>query len=229
MDEITFGRVSLTLPGLDEPGLYLSNVESLENGRGIVQDFQYTGADLRALDLADVQLLTGRIADLRAAQFRLSEVRVNSVVFDTADLGNARWSDSKLSRVVFRNCRVMGATLAGLTLEDVLFDNCRLDYCTFEKNRAVGPVVFSKCSLTEASFFDCDLSGAVFDDCVLRRTEFGKGRYQGTDLRGNDLSAVFGVASLSKVIVDRVQQADMAHALLSELEVTFGDVLDGDR
>lgn len=62
-----FGHATITLPELDEPGLYLSNVDSLDSSRGTVQDFAYGDADLRSLDLAQTQLVTGRIAgtDLR--------------------------------------------------------------------------------------------------------------------------------------------------------------------
>ncbi|MFJ5675694.1 pentapeptide repeat-containing protein [Streptomyces sp. NPDC093097] len=223
MDTLAFGRVTLTLPGLDEPGLYLSNVQTLVSSRGVVQDFQYADAQLRSLELDNTRLITGRIAHLRTAQSRLDEVRLNSVEFDSVDLGSAQWTNSKLSRVVFRNCKIMGGALAGLTVEDVLFENCKLDYSTFEKIRTAGPVMFSKCSLVEAEFHDCDLSGTVFSDCVLRMTEFGKGRYKETDLRGNDLSSIRGLTNLTKVRIDPGQQADLAQALVAELDINLGD------
>ena len=226
MDSRTFGRVTLTLPGLDEPGLYLSNVQSLEVGRGILQDFHYADADLRALELTDAQLVTGKITGLRAARVRLEQLRLSVVEFDNCDLGSATWLDSKLSRVVFRNCKLMGAALSDLTLDDVLFENCKLDYTTLANLRATGPVAFSRCVLTEASVTGCDLTGAVLDACTLRLTEFGKGRYKDLDLRGNDLSAITGAANLSKVIIDRAQQVELAQALLAELDVTYGEDLD---
>ncbi|MEV7020765.1 pentapeptide repeat-containing protein [Kitasatospora sp. NPDC093558] len=226
MDGITFGRVTVTLPHLHEPGLYLSNVTTLDSARGIVQDFQYGDADLRALDLAETRLVTGRVSNLRADRVQLDQVRLDSVEFDTCDLATTRITDSKLSRVVFRNCKIMGAGLIGVTLDNVLFDNCKLDYTTFEQIRATGAVVFSKCGLTEASFTGCDLGGAVLDTCNLRLTEFGRGKYQGLDLRGNDLTTLRGVANLGKVLIDRTQQAELAEALVAELGVTFADTLD---
>ncbi|MFJ9442735.1 pentapeptide repeat-containing protein [Kitasatospora sp. NPDC101235] len=226
MDSITFGRVTVTLPHLNEPGLYLSNVTTLDSARGVVQDFQYGDADLRDLDLAETRLVTGRVSNLRVDRMQLDQVRLDSVEFDTCDLAAARITDSKLSRVVFRNCRIMGAGLIGGTLDNVLFDNCKLDYATFEQIRATGAVVFSKCALTEVSFTGCDLGGAVLDTCDLRLTEFGRGKYQGLDLRGNDLTSLRGVANLGKVLIDRTQQAELAEALVAELDVTFADNLD---
>ncbi|GHF50917.1 hypothetical protein GCM10018790_30900 [Kitasatospora xanthocidica] len=226
MDDITFGRVTVTLPHLNEPGLYLSNVTTLGSARGIVQNFQYCDADLRALDLAETRLVTGRVSNIRADRVQLDQVRLDSVEFDTCDLATARITDSKLSRVVFRNCKIMGAAVTGTTLDNVLFDNCKLDYSTFEQVRVTGPVAFTKCALVEASFTGCDLGGAVLDACTLRLTEFGRGKYQGLDLRGNDLTTLRGVANLGKVLIDRTQRAELAEALVAELDVTFGDTLD---
>ncbi|GAA1941609.1 hypothetical protein [Kitasatospora viridis] len=86
MDSLTVGRVTVTLPTLNEPGLYLSNVTSLDSARGIVQDFHYADADLRDLDLSDTSLITGRIGGLRADRVLLAKVRLESVEFDVCDL-----------------------------------------------------------------------------------------------------------------------------------------------
>ncbi|MFD6181368.1 pentapeptide repeat-containing protein [Streptomyces goshikiensis] len=108
-------------------------------------------------------------------------------------------------------------------LDDVLFEGCKLDFTTFEKVRATGPVAFISCVLTEATFTDCDLSDAVFTDCTLRLTEFGAGRYRNTDFRENDLSQICGVANLAKVRIDPGQQSALAEALVNELDITIGD------
>ncbi|GGT34536.1 hypothetical protein GCM10014713_30170 [Streptomyces purpureus] len=63
----------------------------------------------------------------------------------------------------------------------------------------------------------------MFNDCTLRLTEFGAGRYRNTDLRENDLSALRGVANLAKVRIDHSQQADLAEALVGELDIVLGD------
>ncbi|MCF3107106.1 pentapeptide repeat-containing protein [Streptomyces roseoverticillatus] len=223
MESRTFGRIKITPPGLTEPGLYLSRVESLESGRGTVQEFQYADANLRELDLAGTQLITGRITGLRAARVRFEAVNLYGVELDACDLGSAQWTGSKLTRVVLRHCKIMGAALDDLVLDDVLFDRCKLDYTDFTKVRVAGPVAFSGCGLTEASLTDCDLSDAVMRGCTLRDTEFGRGRYQGLDLRDNDLATLRGVASLNRVLIDRAQQDQLAQALMAELDVTYGD------
>ncbi|WP_327388132.1 pentapeptide repeat-containing protein [Streptomyces sp. NBC_01207] len=219
----TFGHATITLPELDEPGLYPSDVDSLDSARGTVPDFAYRDAELRSLGLAQTQLVTGRIAGIRAKRAEFESVNLHGVEITGSDLGSARWTESKLTRVHIRDCKLMGAALDGLVLDGVLLEGCKLDFATFEKVRATGPVAFIGCVLTEATFTDCDLSDAVFTDCTLRLTEFGTGRYRNTDLRENDLSAIRGVANLAKVRIDPGQQSDLTEALVSELDITLGD------
>ncbi|MFJ9646489.1 pentapeptide repeat-containing protein [Streptomyces sp. NPDC101206] len=111
----------------------------------------------------------------------------------------------------------MGAALDGLLLDDVL--------SAFEKACATGPAAFTGCSFTEATFTDCDLADAEFSECTLRLTEFGAGRYRDLDLdlRGNDLSGIRGVAALSKILTNPTQQADLAQALVTDLDITLED------
>ncbi|MBW1601729.1 pentapeptide repeat-containing protein [Streptomyces sp. JJ66] len=219
----TFGHITVTNPDLDEPGLYLSVVETLDNPRGSVQDFTYGGVDLRSLALTGIRLITGRVSDVRAKQVEFGALKLHGIEITNSDLGSARWSESKFTRVHFRNCKIMGAALDGVVLDDVLFEKCRFDYASFKRVRAVGPVAFVGCALTEVTFTDCDLSHAVFSDCGLKLTEFGGGRYGETDLRGNDLSQIRGVAHLAKVRIDPGQQTDLAQALVNELGITIGD------
>lgn len=88
----TFGHVTITTPELDEPGLYLSGVDTLDNPRGIVQDFTYGDADLRSLDLADSQLITGRITGVHSKRVELESVTLHGVEITGSDLGSARWT-----------------------------------------------------------------------------------------------------------------------------------------
>jgi uncharacterized protein YjbI with pentapeptide repeats len=213
----------VVLPSLNEPGVYLSGITSLESGRGRVAGFHYADADLRDLDLADTHLMGGRITGLMARRVRFDEVRVDSVEFCGCAPSSLYWSNSNITRVVFRDCKLMGATLEDLTLDNVLFENCKLDYSTCTRVRATGPVIFTECSMRGTTFAAADLGSALVDGCDLRLTEFDGGRYRGLDLRGNDLSQLRGVASLKQVIIDRAQTPQLAEALADELEVTYGE------
>ena len=226
MNPRTIRRTSVTLPALYEPGLLLSNVTSLEGGRGRIAEFRYADAVLRELDLADTHLLDGRIIGLKTQRAQLEKLRVDSVEFSGCDLASLHWAESKVSRTVFRDCKLMGATLEDVTLDNVLFENCKLDYSILARVRATGPVIFSKCSLRETTFVAAGLGAALIDDCDLRLTEFDGGRYRGLDLRGNDLSRLRGLASLKQIVIDRAQTIQLAEALTADLDVTYGEDFD---
>ncbi|MFP8903131.1 pentapeptide repeat-containing protein, partial [Streptomyces atacamensis] len=147
MSTRTFGTATITTPDLDEPGLYLTNVSTLDNPRGALQDFTFGDADLRSLGLTDTQLITGRIHSVRAQRVEFESLNLHSVEITGSDLGAARWNESKLTRVVIRDTKLLGAALDGLVLDDVLFENCKLDYTTFTKVRSTGPVAFAGCIL----------------------------------------------------------------------------------
>ncbi|WP_435132205.1 pentapeptide repeat-containing protein [Actinacidiphila sp. bgisy144] len=226
MDTRTIRRTSVTLPALNEPGRCLSNVTSLEGGRGRVAEFHYADADLRDLDLADTHLMDGRITGLKTQRTRFEKLRADSVEFTGCSLSSLQWTDSKLSRAVFRDCKLMGAAFEDVTLDNVLFENCKLDYSTLTRVRATGPVIFSVCSLREATLAAADLGAALIDDCDLRLTEFDGGKYRCLDLRGNDLSQLRGLASLKQIVIDQAQTLQLAEALATELDVTFGEDLE---
>ncbi|MFD7509376.1 pentapeptide repeat-containing protein [Streptomyces sp. NPDC059853] len=225
METRTIRRTSVTLPELDRPDLYLSHVTSLEGGRGRLEEFHYAGGDLRDLDLADTHLLDGRVTGLKARRVQLEKIRVDAVEFAGCDLSSLRWADSRVSRTVFRDCRLMGAALEGVTLDHVLFESCKIDYGTFTRVRAVGPVIFVNCSLREVTFTAADLGAALIDDCDLRLTAFEGGKYRGLDLRGNDLSQVRGLSSLRGIVIDHSQASQLTEALTAELDITFGEDL----
>jgi uncharacterized protein YjbI with pentapeptide repeats len=203
-----------------DPEVELAPTRSLDSSE-MTSGFLYEGASLRSLDLNSVRLITGQIREVRAARADFTDMRMDSVDFTACDFSSLVWADSKLSRVRFTNCKLLGAELTSLTLENVVFANCKLDYAVLAKIKATGPVVFSGCSLAEAEVESCDLSNTAFDGCSLRLTEFGRGSYQGCDLRGNDLSTVRGVSNLRRVAIGQGQVIQLAEALVTELEINF--------
>ncbi|WP_454860119.1 pentapeptide repeat-containing protein [Promicromonospora soli] len=221
METLTIRETSADLPVLDPDDL--TPVSMLEPEDGRISLFSYIGQDLRALELAQVQLFDGRISRITAERVDLDRLRMSSVEFTGCDLTSLTLSNSKLSRVRFANCRLLGAQLVDLTLEDVVFENCKIDYAMLSNVTAKGPVLFTGCSLTETEFTASDLSGAVFDDCVLRATSFQPGTYRSTDLRGNDLSVISGAVNLKRILIDRHQLADLSLVLADELGITFAD------
>jgi uncharacterized protein YjbI with pentapeptide repeats len=222
MGQLTIRQTSAELPVLDaEPAL--EPLPRLGAGTRLAADFQFADATVDALELTNAQLLHGRIRMLKAGTASIAGTRMDSVEFTGCDLSSLRWQDGKLSRVRFDACRFLAARFQGVTMEHVVFTGCKLDYAVLDQIRAAGPVVFAGCSLREAELTGCSLAGAAFDGCDLRLTGFGAGNYRRCDLRGNDLSALIGAASLEHVIIDRAQTTQLGEALAAQLKMTFGD------
>jgi uncharacterized protein YjbI with pentapeptide repeats len=226
MDQIKVRQTGADLPRFDEE-TDLEPVSSLGSGNRLTSDFQFGDATMQELDLADAQLLRGKIHGLRSGQATITATRMDSVEFTRCDLFSLRWTGGKISRVRFDACRLLGARFDGITVEHVVFTGCKLDYATLDQIHATGPVLFAGCSLREAAFTGCSVAGSLFDDCELWLTDFGVGNYRGCDLRGNDLSALTGASHLEHVIIDQAQTMQLGVALATELEMTLGDDLEG--
>ncbi|WP_416873479.1 pentapeptide repeat-containing protein [Kitasatospora sp. SC0581] len=223
-----YGRTTITLPDLDDDP-YLGVIASPPRPGSTVTEFRYTDQDIRDLDLTEADLRNGILHNVSTQRTTIENVRFSSVQITACDLGALHLSGSKASRTLFRGCRLMGSAITGAVLDNVLFENCRLDYATFDRIRASGPLVFDRCVLTEAAFTGCDLTDVVLRDCTLLATAFGTGTYKGLDLSGSDLSAVRGVGNLREAVVSRAQQLQITDALLAELNVTYSEDLPQSR
>jgi len=222
--QITIRGTSADLPVFNE-NADLKRVSSLGPPGALVSSFEFGGSMVRALDVKDVRLLDGKILSVRSEQAIMTKVHARSVEFTGCELGSLRWAGGRISRTRFDACKLLGARFEDVTLEHVVFTDCKMDYATLDRIRAVGPVLFVRCSLREAEFTGCELAGSLFDGCDLFLTAFGRGKYGGCDLRGNDLSAVTSAHHLKRIVIDRAQLMQLAEALAAELEVTFGDDL----
>ena len=221
METMRIRGASVALPGLDPDELV--PVQTLRPDDGRLSLFSHGGAELRALELTRTQLFDGRISDVSAERVGLDHLRMSSVEIAGCDLASMTLSNSRLSRVRFTNCRLLGARFEDLVLDNVVFERCKIDYATLSGVIAKGPVLFVGCSLAETEIAGCDLSGAAFEDCILRATSFLPGGYAGTDLRGNDLSAIVGAVNLKRIVIDRHQLTDLAVVVADELGITVAD------
>ena len=222
MGQITIRKLSVDLPAFDRD-TELDRVPSLGGRGGLVCGFEFSRTRVPGLELADITLVDGKIGQIRADETSVTGTQVRSVEFTGCELRSLRWTGGKVSRTRFADCQLAGARFEDITLNHVIFDGCKMDYATLSRIRAAGPVMFTGCSLREAEFAGCDLTGSLFSRCDLAQASFGAGRYTGCDLRENDLSAVTGIHSLKRVVLDRAQLLQLAQALAAELQVTYGD------
>ena len=222
MSRITIRETSADLPLLPS-GMEVTQVSALDPHGGLLSHFELRDRSMRTVDLKDLRLLDGKVNSVRTEATVMRGVDVQSVVFTRCELSSLQWDGGKLSRTRFDACKLLGARFENVTLEHVIFTDCKMDYSMLAQIRASGPVMFVRCSLREVAFNGCDLTRALFDECDLAMTAFGQGRYMECDLRGNDLSAVSGAQNLKRIVIDRLQLIQLAEALATELNVTFGD------
>ena len=223
MRQLKIRETSADLPDLPEEA-QLTQVDALTGRDKLVSRFELAKA-VRAFDIEDTHLLDGRVHSVCADSGQVKGPTIRSVEFARCDIGALRWSGGVISRTRFDGCKLLAARFENVILDHVVFSDCRLDYAELSHIRAKGPVLFVGCSLREAEFRGCDLARALFDECDLTLTDFGPGNYRGCDLRGNDLAAIRGAHHLKRVVIDRPQVFQLAEALATDLEVSFGDEL----
>jgi uncharacterized protein YjbI with pentapeptide repeats len=221
MGQLKIRDTSADLPDVLEEA-QVTQVDTLAGPGKLISRFELAKA-VRAFDIEDTHLLDGRVRSVRADSAQIKRPTIRSVEFTRCDIGALRWSGGVISRTRFDGCKLLAARFENVTLDHVVFSDCRLDYAELSQLRAKGPVLFVRCSLREAEFRGCDLARALFDECDLTLTEFAPGNYRGCDLRGNDLSAIRGAHHLKRVVIDRAQVLQLAEALATDLEVSFGD------
>jgi uncharacterized protein YjbI with pentapeptide repeats len=203
----------------------LTRLSSLDRVTGQLSRFFLADLSMRAIDMQSTEIHEGKIHLVRAESVNLRRVTARSLRFSECNLSMLRWSKEKISTTWFDNCKLLGARFNDMTLAHVVFTNCKLDYSTFSRLRASGPVMFIRCSLRETDFEDCYFPSVLFDECDLVLANFGHGSYKGCDLRGNDLSSVTGLSNLKSVMINRHQLIQLAEAMASELNATIDDDL----
>ena len=136
-----------------------------------------------------------------------------------ADLAASTITDATFDRCVFIGCTLVGATLDTITARDVIVENCRLDYATFQRFKATGPVAFLGCSFTEATITASTLLTAVFDGCKLAGLAVEGSDLRGADLRGNDLTGLTNATALRGSILSDTQLPAFTDLIVRELSI----------
>jgi uncharacterized protein YjbI with pentapeptide repeats len=132
--------------------------EALPNlSEGRLVDADLNGMCVRGLQLVDVVVERGNLANLVAP-----ELSLRRVVIAGARLTGVQWTRGRIADTVFRDCRIDLATFAGTTFERVTFVACQLTQTEFAE-ALLRSARFEHCDLTDA-----DLAGVRIDGCELR-------------------------------------------------------------
>lgn len=150
----------------------------------------------------------------------LIAVKITRTYITNADMSSARFTTVSWDRCHLRGCSLIGAHFDAGSMKNVIFENCRLDYAAFDQIRAIGPVAFLDCSMTETTLIRCQLTDAIFDGCKFSSTQLDAVDLRGADLRDNDLSGLTGISSLRGALLAREQLPSLTEAVVHDFGLT---------
>jgi uncharacterized protein YjbI with pentapeptide repeats len=128
-------------------------------------------ADSKLIDGPGTPILTLRDADLRGVV--LTGARLTGVVFDAADLRDAKFGRSALDVVRFEGAELERASFARAILVGVAFTAAGLKHVSFREARMENARSY-RGALERVSFDGACLSGATFNGSDARRARFAR-------------------------------------------------------
>ena len=186
------------------------------------------GADLEALDLADLELgsrdATGatldgcRLVRCELDGLQLTRARVRHTLLDDVRATDVRLGDATLDEVLVTGSRIGALAASGGEWRDVRLRSTRSNLLDLRGATLVN-VVLEDCVID-----DLDLSGSEVRTMRLPGTTVGtltveEARLDGLDLTGGRIAAVRGVGSLRGAAVTPAQLLDLAPLLAAHLGI----------
>ena len=174
-----------------------SDAEHVHLSRSTVTGVRFTAANLRRLELTDVQLTN-------------------------CDLAGTVLEELALNRVAFVGCRLSGADLGEANLADVRFTDCQLDELGLRMARTERLLVTGGTAqqidlyrgwFNGSRWHDVDLTGAQLSGARLERARF----------HGSTLFDVRGAKALEGAVIDREQVASVGLALIADVRIEVDD------
>lgn len=172
-------------------------------------EWNFTGADLSALDLAGCEFMRCAGARVTFTSAILSEAR-----FDACDLNNSKWAGARLGAARFADCKLTGAQLRDVTGLDLSFTRC-LMVSAYLRGLSFRHTTLEGLNLEGADLTACDFRETVFNECVLREATLTNARFDGADLRGADLGALRlqDASRFKGAVISKRQAADLLREL----------------
>jgi uncharacterized protein YjbI with pentapeptide repeats len=183
---------SLWLTGIDLSGQDLSRLDlnSIRFERCL-----FAETDLTAANLSNTEWLS-----CKAAQAVFRSANLEDARFSNSDLNNTFWQRSKLAHATFEGCKLTGANFADSATLGLSFKECVL------RSACLSGISFYKSELRNLDFADADLSY-----CDFRHAVFVDG----------------GSLSMARVNNARFDQADLREASLHGLRLTDAKLFKG--
>ena len=173
----------LDLSGLVLKGAKLGSLADLmPEGKAVISNVDFSGADLRGLDLSNVRFQDCNFshADLAGCTFAQDSDQYHLVgcSFDHCKLQNVEMSGMKI-----KGCDFSHASMKACQLRECSFKECETD---------------SRTSMNQATVIKCDLRGLPLNEVILLKSTVSETKVHALPLSGNMNGSI-----LNKVAYDR--------------------------
>lgn len=170
-------------------------------------DFLLNGQSLVGQSFERVTIERSLLKLVRGSALNLTKSKLVDLRFETCDLSNSEFQDSKFTRVEMIDCKITGMHATDADIGDLLMQNCTGELVHFHDS-VFKRVVFQGCHLRGADFRYCNLEGAIFKDCDLQEAEFYEAKLARADFRSSNIIGIKAhPADLRGAIIDSDQAA----------------------
>lgn len=197
--------------------LLLESTSTFELTQGIVSDVILQQLEARSFELDQVTFERVELSSARIKNTYLSNVILEDCLFFGSHLNHARLVRTRINRGIYS-----GVVLSGATIEDVVFSECKLNMLNF-RTSTFKRVAFIDCDLSETDFGGARFDQVTFRGCKLNGAEFSGCQIVRADFRSSDISAIKGIAGLSKGIINSSQLIDLSQIMAHEFGIMIED------
>ena len=191
-------------------------------------DGDYDGLELRDLDLTGQSavnarflssLLAGCVLDeVALTQAQLADCVLTEVRAHTLDAVDSAWRDVSVT-----DCRLGAVTAYGAQLTRVRISGGKLDYVNL-RDGTLTDVVIEDCVIGELDLVGARLTRVVLAGCRVGRLDVTRATLDRVDLRGAELTALRGLASLRGATITPEQLTDLAPHFAEHLGLAVADL-----
>ena len=161
----------LDLKGADMRGIQLGNVNL---SRAMFHDAQFAYANVWNTDMTDVFLTSANLFNAEFSRMKMKQVRF--------------WRNSDISKSRFHHSDMRKASFSYSSMYDVSFDRIDLSGAEIVNSDLSGNSFFFNCNLSKTNISEVNLSGVSFSGSDLSEATILKSDMSGVNLRDTNLS-----------------------------------------